>query len=133
MILIKCLIKWIVKNSKIDELKINNTINNKELKYGNGRYVGQVVNLKEGNGIYYYNNGERYEGDWKNDLKEGKGIYYYNDGDRYEGDYKDSKKEGKGIYYFNDGDRSMGDYSNDKPIGKHVTLTRDGIVKEIIY
>ena len=28
----------------------------------------------EGKGIYYYNNGERYEGDWKNDKREGKGI-----------------------------------------------------------
>ena len=30
----------------------------------------------------YYNNGNRYEGDWKNDKKEGKGIYYFNNGDR---------------------------------------------------
>ena len=28
---------------------------------------------------------------------EGKGIYYYNNGDRYEGDFKNDKREGKGI------------------------------------
>ena len=33
----------------------------------------QVQKMK---GIYYWKNGEIYEGDWKNNLKEGKGIYY---------------------------------------------------------
>ena len=30
-----------------------------------------------------YNNGDKYEGEWKNDKREGKGIYYYNNGDKY--------------------------------------------------
>ena len=51
---------------------------------------------------------------------------YYNNGERYEGDYRNDKREGKGIYYYNDGDRQMGDYSNDKRIGKHVILTKNG-------
>ena len=29
-------------------------------------------------------NGDRYEGDYKNDKEEGKGIYYYNNSYRYE-------------------------------------------------
>jgi len=51
--------------------------------------------------------------------KEGKGIYYHNNGNRYEGDWRNDKKEGKGIIYYNNGDRMMGDYSNDNQIGKH--------------
>ena len=47
----------------------------------------------DGKGIYYYNNGDRYEGDFRNHKKEGKGIYYYNDGDRYEGDFRNDKME----------------------------------------
>ena len=39
-----------------------------------------------------YNNGDRYEWDFKNDKIEGKGIFYLNNEpskrDRYEGDYK---------------------------------------------
>ena len=35
--------------------------------------IGKMI--KEGKGIYYYNNGDRYEGDWKNGKREGKGIY----------------------------------------------------------
>ena len=53
---------------------------------------------------------------------------YYNNGDRYEGDFRNDKREGKGIFYFNNGDRQMGDYYNDNPIGKHVTLTQYGEV-----
>ena len=98
-------------NQKFDKLNINNNIINKEIKYDNGRYVGQVVNgLREGKGIAYFNNGNRYEGDWRND-----------------------KMEGKGIFYFNNGEREMGDYSNDKPIGRHALLTRNGEVKTVNY
>ena len=31
--------------------------------------------LKDGYGIYYYINGNRYEGQWKNDAKKGYGIF----------------------------------------------------------
>ena len=47
---------------------------------------------REGKGIYYWNNGSRYEGDFKNDNREGLGIYYYNNGDKYEGDRKNDRK-----------------------------------------
>ena len=50
-------------NKRFDELNINNNIINKEIKYNHGRYVGQVLNgLRQGKGIYYFNNGNRYEG-----------------------------------------------------------------------
>ena len=89
----------IVLNNKLNE--INNTIINKEIKYDNGRYVGQVVNDKrEGKGIYYFNDGDRYEGDWKNNKQEGKGIFYYANGDREIGDFKDGKKIGKHVILY---------------------------------
>ena len=128
--------------NKLDQLsqnfKINNINNQQELKgIKNGynwRYVAQVVNgLWEGKGITYWEDGERYEGDYRNDNKEGKGIYYFNNGERYEGDYRNDKSEGKGIYYYNNGDRAMGDFYNHNPIGKHVTLTRNGEVKTYNY
>ena len=34
--------------------------------------------------MYYYN-GNRYDGNWKNDKKEGKGIFYDSNGNIYEG------------------------------------------------
>ena len=87
------------------ELNINNNLinKNKQIKiYNNGKYEGQMLKgLREGKGIFYYNDGGRYEGDWKNDVKEGKGIGYFNNGNRYEGDWKNDLKEGKGIFYYN--------------------------------
>ena len=91
---------------KIDKMQIN-VVNIQELTFNDGKYVGYVKNkLAEGKGIYYYNSGEIYEGDWKND-----------------------KREGKGIYYFKNGDRMMGDYLNNKPVGKHIILSINGNVK----
>ena len=85
-------------NKKIDELSIKN----KELKTPNGIYVGQVVNgLKEGKGIFYWNSGSRYEGDWRNDKMEGKGIFYHPDGDRQIGDYLCGQPVGKHAFFSN--------------------------------
>ena len=39
----------------------------------------------------HYNNGDRYEGNWKNDKKEGKGIYYFKDGRKEECYCKDDE------------------------------------------
>ena len=58
---------------------------------------------------------------------------YCNNGDRYEGDWKNDKKEGKGIYYYNNGDREMGDYLYGKPIGKHVKLHNNGNITSYNY
>ena len=66
-------------NKRFDKLEINNKINNQEIKFKDGRYIGEVVNgLAEGKGIFYGYNGDRYEGDYRNGKKEGKGIYYFN-------------------------------------------------------
>ena len=64
-------------NKKFDGLKFNNInqINNKEIKYKSGRYIGQVVNgIPEGKGIYYYNNGDRMMGDYFDDNQIGKHV-----------------------------------------------------------
>ena len=118
-------------NKKFDEFKINNTINNKELRINNGKYIGQVVNgLAEGKGIWYGDNGDRYEGDWKNGKQEGKGIkYWHNDpwkGDIYEGEYKNDNKEGKGIYYYHNGDIYEGDFRDDMAGGKGIGYFNNG-------
>ena len=59
-------------NKRFDKLEINN-INKQELKINNGKYIGQIVNgLREGKGIMYWNEGDIYDGEWKNDKAEGK-------------------------------------------------------------
>ena len=55
-------------------------------------------------GIYYYEKGDKFKGEFKNDLKEGKGKIIYKNGDIYKGEIKNKLKEGIGIYYYNNGD-----------------------------
>ena len=58
--------------------------------------------MKEGKGVLIYNNGDKYEGEWKKDKKEGEGVFIDRNG-KYEGEYKNDMKEGKGTIYYNNG------------------------------
>ena len=68
---------------KFDELsnKNNNNIQEKIFQSVtksdiNGKYIGQLKEGKrEGSGIIYWSNGDKYEGEWKNDKNDGMGIY----------------------------------------------------------
>ena len=107
------------KDEKLKEEEINNNI--QELKYNNGRYVGEIVNkLREGKGIMYYDTGDIYKGDFKNDKREGKGIYYFISGNKYVGDWKDNKKDGEGIKYYKNGDRYEGNWIKNEKEGKGI-------------
>ena len=80
----------------------------------------------------YFDDGDIYEGDYKNNKREGKGIMYFDDGDTYEGDYKNDKADGKGIYYYNDGERYEGDWRNNIPKGKGIIYYYNGDRYEVI-
>lgn len=44
--------------------------------------------VRKGHGIYYYPNGDVYEGNWDRDLQCGSGTLFYSNGDIYRGDWK---------------------------------------------
>lgn len=44
----------------------------------------------------------------------GKGIFKWANGNRYEGDYKEDKKDGTGIFYFADGKVYKGSWHHGK-------------------
>ena len=46
------------------------------------------------------NNGDKYEGEFKNNKKEGKGIIYYKNGDKYEGEWENAQIKKKSFFYF---------------------------------
>ena len=72
-------------NKQFKELKNCNILTNQEINYNfdhknesikRVKYIGQILNgVPEGKGIMYWNNGDRYEGDWKNDERKGKEIF----------------------------------------------------------
>ncbi len=44
---------------------------------------------KEGKGVYTYADGDKYDGEWKNDKREGKGVHTYANGRSFLQNYKD--------------------------------------------
>ena len=60
-------------------------------------------------GTQYYDNGDKYEGKWRDDHRTGRGSYWtnklgvmvYASGDRYEGEWRDDMREGEGRIWIN--------------------------------
>lgn len=48
----------------------------------------------EGEGIFYFFDGTKYEGQFKVGKREGKGVRTYEDGTKYVGDWADNNKNG---------------------------------------
>ena len=71
-----------------DEYRINNN-DQKKIAYYSKRIKKTIGNLdigkiKNGKEIYYYLNGDKYDGEWKDNKKDGKGKYTFWKGDFYE-------------------------------------------------
>ncbi len=71
-----------------------------------------------GFGIYYYSNGEKYEGQWLNGKRNGIGTYVWNNGDTYSGDWTLEKRTGKGIFTWANGNKYEGDFIDSARNGK---------------
>ena len=74
----------------------------KRIKFNNGSmYIGTLDDngRLSGKGKFFWSNGGRYEGEYKDGVRCGYGINYYSDGKRYEGEWKDDKWEGHGALY----------------------------------
>ena len=72
-------------------------------------------------GVFQWANGERYEGEYRDDKKEGMGVYTWPSGARYEGQYLENKRHGKGTYLFASGERAGDSYT-----GEWVANNMDG-------
>lgn len=89
------------------------------IKFGNGYYLGQVVNnMKQGIGAYYFDNGARFEGEYSNDVINGSGIYFWNDNHYFAGTWINGKRTGYGIEVRADGSFTCQYWENEQMIGK---------------
>ena len=107
------------------------TANIEKIEYEDAVYIGATLNGKrDGIGKLTYNDGDIYDGEWKNDQKEGKGIYKWGkgkwEGDIYDGEWKNGQQEGKGIYKFIIGDIYDGEWKNGQQEGKGVLKFKSG-------
>ncbi len=70
--------------------------------YENGEIYrgGWAKNRKNGSGRYDYSNGDSYFGEWINDLQDGLGTMNYANGNIFEGLWVKGNKEGPGLFYY---------------------------------
>ena len=60
-------------------------------------------------------NGDKYEGEFKNEKFHGQGKYSFSNGNIYEGEFKDGKSHGLGSVTLPDGDTFVGYFKDGKP------------------
>ena len=92
------------------------------------QYHGQTFGgLKEGYGVCYYKNGDKYDGNWKENKREGKGVFFHNEtGEVYKGNFSNNKPNGMGIYYYKNGDRYEGMFKDGKKHGEGTIFFKNG-------
>jgi hypothetical protein len=82
------------------------------------RYEGEFnEGLKQGEGTYIWENGDRYQGRFANDRPDGRGKYQFANGDAYEGEVRLGVIGGRGSYASKNGDVFDGSFENGKPQG----------------
>ena len=91
-------------------------------------FIGQLVKgKKEGKGVCFYKNGDKYDVNFNDDKKEGKGSYFYNEkGERYQGNFENDYPNGIGKYYFKNGDRYEGMFKDGKKHGEGTLILSNG-------
>ena len=93
-------------------------------------------NCFKGHGTYEWENGDFYEGMWKNGKPDGNGVFYFENGDNYTGRFSEGLKNGHGKYTWKDGNTYDGNWDEDKMDGRgkyywaREGATFDGLFKE---
>lgn len=82
--------------------------NYKEVHCEKGIYKGQVKpntnRTKNGKGVFLYNDGSEYNGEWFNDKRSGYGKFTYPNNSKYEGEWLNDLPHGKGKFDFANGE-----------------------------
>eukprot|EP00826_Nyctotherus_ovalis_P020286 TRINITY_DN1635_c0_g10_i1.p1 TRINITY_DN1635_c0_g10~~TRINITY_DN1635_c0_g10_i1.p1 ORF type:complete len:527 (+),score=113.99 TRINITY_DN1635_c0_g10_i1:200-1780(+) len=100
----------------------------KTIYYESGdKYEGEYKNNKKnGKGTYYYTNGDRYEGEWINGKQCGTGVLYYANGDKYDGGWENNGRSGKGSLTYINGNKFEGEWKRNNKNGKGVFYYANG-------
>ncbi len=75
----------------------------------------------------FFLNGDKYEGELKDDQPNGKGELTTSSGNKYVGDFQNGKKHGEGVLITNNGNKYEGNFSNGKAhgLGKSINASGD--------
>ena len=89
-------------------------------------YKGEYkVGVKEGQGIYEWSQGVRYEGDWKNNEMHGWGVFF-NDDEKYEGEFIDGVYDGNGRLVESSGEIYEGRFRDGMKHGIGTIISQNG-------
>ena len=66
-------------------------------------------------------------------MKDRKGIYYYENGNRYNDYFNKDKREGKGIIFLTTDKYRIRNFLNDVLKGKHFLISLNGDIETIDY
>ena len=88
-------------------------------QFENGsKYQGQFrIGKPQGKGTILFGNGNQYNGDWNAGIREGYGVYSFTTGNVYTGAFRKGKFSGKGSMTFASGHKYVGEWENDLPNG----------------
>ena len=89
-----------------------------------------ISKIKHGlKGSFYFEDGRRYQGMWKNNKMDGYGFIVWPNDDIFEGEFKDDKKEGFGIFQ-TEKKVFMGIWNDNKLIGNVIIIENNNIKKQ---
>ena len=97
-------------------------------KPSNAQYSGCIQgDCENGSGAYKYENGDVYNGEWKDGKRNGSGDCKYSDGDSYTGQWKDNKKNGQGTFKDSDGTVYTGQFKESLYNGQGTYTNINGV------
>ena len=91
-------------------------------QFENGnKYGGEFKRgFMHGSGAIVFANGNKYNGDWREGSREGVGVYYFLTGNVYTGSFRKNKFDGRGTMTFSSGNKYVGNWENDQPQGEGI-------------
>lgn len=96
-------------------------------KLESGMYYGTLeMGVRNGLGLYQWESGMSYVGDWTWNTFDGKGTLTWADGSYYTGEFADDKRTGRGTYVWPDGTIYTGDFVNGRQTGRGTLTWADG-------
>ncbi len=114
--------------NKIKNFFKNEGPDKKTLTFQNGDTYegGWKDGKKNGKGTMKFENGVIYDGDWKDDKIHGKGTLTFQNGENYTGDWKGDKMDSTGTWTYENGDKYTGEWKNDKKNGTGTFTFKNG-------
>ena len=114
------------------DLYIKYNLNENDKKYvenyriENAIYTGEIIQgMRHGKGVQIWDDGAKYDGEWKFDKANGQGTFYHIDGDIYQGEWVDDRANGEGTYINADGATYQGQWKDDIQDGYGTEIWND--------